>query len=141
MKVYAGIDVGHTTGVSVVAYFESSQRTVVYMANSYAVNQLNKMYSDLWDAIHQYKPDGVLVEYPEVTRHMTYNPGVLKNVVSIVKDMLKNVPKVREVRPTDWKQTPAVGKEINCGQTLNTRHELDAARMCYWAAIYNTKNV
>jgi hypothetical protein len=141
MKVFCGIDVGHTTGLAVVAYFESSKKPVVYVSNSYAINQLGKFTSDLWEFLNLYKPDEVLVEYPETTKHMTYKPELLKNLNGIMKDILAKVKNVREVRPTDWKQTPAITKEFRYGQQLITRHEEDAAKMCYWAAVYGKKKM
>ena len=141
MRVSMGIDVGHTTGLAVVAYFESPKKPVVYHAFSYPVNELKRLERDLWDCINRYKPDEVLVEYPEVTRHNTYKPELLKNIISLVRDMLTKVPCVREVRPTDWKQTPALDKEFRYGQSLNTRHEADAAKMCFWASVYAKRSV
>lgn len=137
MKVVMGIDVGHTTGLAIVAYFESSKKPVIYVARSYGADLLNQMQFDLFMFQNIYHPDAILVEYPVLTQHLTYRPETLRGISGIVEDMLAKTPHVA-VRPTDWKQTPAAEVIFSHGQILQTRHELDAARMCVWGVLYSS---
>lgn len=54
----------------------------------------------------QYNPRLVLVEYPILTYTHSAYVNQLLQIVSEFKELLKTF-KVREVRPTEWKQTPA----------------------------------
>lgn len=139
MKVALGVDVGLTTGMAVIAYFESSKKPVVYRSESYAINQIHKFTADLHEWLRLYKPDEILVEWPEVTHNNTYRPDVLKNLIGIIQDIVRPVPNVREVKPTQWKQTPVLDREFRHGEPLNTKHEADAAKIALWSMTYGKK--
>ena len=139
MLVTIGIDVGHTTGMVALAYFESSKKPVVWRSESYPINCIHKFTADLHEWVKLYSADEVIIEYPEVTHNNTYRPDVLKNLISIIQDIVRPVPNIREVKPTQWKQTPVLDREFRYGEPLNTKHEADAAKMALWSMIYGKK--
>lgn len=88
----------------------------------------------------------ILLEFPHVLPRMP-NYKEMKKVSHIFREFIESYREkmgdvsvtVREIRPTEWKSTPAKHAKFP-ERALTTKHEKDAYRMLWWFSMYGSHN-